>query len=119
MRNEPVKTVHLLGEHSTDPTVQDKDGQTPLHVALRNGHVQIVHFLVEHGTDPTAQDKDGWTPLHKASLNGHVEIVHFLVEHGADLGKRKGNPGVFQAYPDPDLPKTHTCTQGRGFSGLG
>ena len=33
------------------------------------------------------------------------------------LGFSRGNPGVIQAYPDPT--KTHTHTQGRGFSGLG
>jgi len=77
--------MQFLVEHGADPTVQDKDGWTPLHLASQNGHIGVVQFHVEHGADPTAQDKDRWTPLHSASKNGHAEIVQFLIEHGANL----------------------------------
>ena len=32
-------------EHGADPTVQMKDGWSPLHLASQNGHVEIAQFL--------------------------------------------------------------------------
>ena len=71
-------------EHGADPTVQDKNGSTPLQLASKNGHVKVAQFLVERGADPTVRDKNEWTPLDLASKNGHVEVAQFLVGRGAD-----------------------------------
>jgi hypothetical protein len=38
-------------------------------------------------------------------------------DHNAQLEIIMGNPGVFQGYPDPNLVKTHTWSQGMGFTG--
>ena len=31
--------------------VQEKDGLTPLHLAVYHGHVRCVKLLIDHGTD--------------------------------------------------------------------
>jgi ankyrin repeat protein len=66
--NGLVEVVRMILERGADPTVQDKDGRTPLHEASLWGHVEVVRMILERGADPTVQDKDGRTPLHLASL---------------------------------------------------
>jgi ankyrin repeat protein len=38
---------------------QDKNGQTPLHLASRGTRVEVACMLIERGADVMAQDKDG------------------------------------------------------------
>jgi ankyrin repeat protein len=45
---------------------QNKDGETPLHLASLSGHVEVARMLIEHGADVAAQNKDLETPLHLA-----------------------------------------------------
>jgi ankyrin repeat protein len=74
----------MILERGADPTVQDKDGRTPFHLASRLGTCGSVRMILKQGADPTVQDKDGRTPFHEASLEGHVEVVRMILERGAD-----------------------------------
>jgi len=65
----------VLVEHGADPTARDKDGLTPLHVALQSGDMELALLLIEHGADVTAQKKGRVTPMHLASHNGDMEIT--------------------------------------------
>ena len=71
-----------MEECHCDPRVQDRHGDTPLHVAcLRNGTVGIVRFLiVDQHCDPACHGRWGRTPLHYACETGKLDIVKFLVE---------------------------------------
>ena len=42
-----------------------------------------------------------------------------MVVWRSPLGIVRGNPGVFQSYPDPYPPKPVPLDEGRGFSGYG
>jgi ankyrin repeat protein len=64
----------MLIEHGADARAQNRDGETPLHLALYWGQVDVARLLIEHGADRTAQNYDGETPLHLASQKtGQVE----------------------------------------------
>ncbi len=64
--------------------VKDKDGNTPLHNAVRAGHKGIVDFLIAHGADAGMQDKKGRTVLNLAEqTRGRAEIVELLRKHAA------------------------------------
>ena len=96
-----VEVAGMLNEHGTDftaqdengnfiergagVTAQDKDGETPLHLASLMGRVEVALTLIERGADVTAQDKDGKTPLHLASQIGQAKVVRILIECGADV----------------------------------
>ncbi|CAB0035688.1 unnamed protein product [Trichogramma brassicae] len=44
--------------------VQDKRGQTPLHLALANEKEDVTQFLLGRGVNPNVADAEGLTPLH-------------------------------------------------------
>jgi ankyrin repeat protein len=70
-----------------DVKAANKDGNTPLHWAVRYGQLDVVKYLVEEkGADVNAANKDGNTPLHWAVRYGKWDIVKYLVEEkGADV----------------------------------
>jgi ankyrin repeat protein len=49
----------MLIERGADVTAQNKDGQTPLHLASQMGQVDVARMLIERGADVTAQNNDG------------------------------------------------------------
>jgi ankyrin repeat protein len=64
---------------------QDKDGKTPLHLAVFGGYADIVKELIAGGAWVDAQDKDGKTPLHYAVSGGYHAISDFLVTNNANV----------------------------------
>ena len=60
--------VQLLLASNADVSVQDADGQTPLHLAAFGGQVKVVKMLIAAGADVNAKNNHGETPLHTAIL---------------------------------------------------
>ena len=80
--------VKKLLEGGADVNAKDKDGDTPLRIAVGRGHYKKVKHLLEGGADAEAKDKDGWTALHFAAKSG-LPVAYVLIEHGADVGARE------------------------------
>ncbi len=55
--------VSLLLEHKCKVTLQDNQGNTPLHMAISNEHVTIVPLLVAKGAKLDVKNNEGQTPL--------------------------------------------------------
>jgi ankyrin repeat protein len=69
----------------SDVKQADKDGFTPLHVAILKGKTNTAKLICSI-SDVNAQDKYGKTPLHTACEQQNSEIFRTLVEdHKADL----------------------------------
>ncbi len=86
--------MDMLVKNSHDMNAQDKDGQTPLHIAIRwsmfyavlsRTDEDLIKLLLDHGADLTTQDVLGYTPLHCAAFSGTPEIILILVNRGASL----------------------------------
>ncbi len=61
-----------------------KDGQTPLHIAVISGHSGIAEYLIKNGANLSAQDLAGATPLHEAVRYGQTDLVSMLLKNGAN-----------------------------------
>ena len=68
-KNE-VGLVQLVKNGVVKPDACDKEGQTPLDIAVEAGFsAQTIVTLVNFGCDLNAQTSDGSTPLHAAMYN--------------------------------------------------
>jgi len=58
---------------------QDKDGRTPLLVAVKGGHIAALQLLMRSGGDLTAVDSFHRSAVHIATDNGRVECLKLLL----------------------------------------
>jgi ankyrin repeat protein len=79
----PLRREAQFANAQVDLNARDKDGRTPLMLAVLKGSEQEVTALLARGADPNAKDADGETPLHAAILGHHVEIATALQRSGA------------------------------------
>lgn len=89
--------MDMLMKNGHDLNAKDKDGQTPLHIAIRwslfyaamsRTDENLVELLLDHGADLNTQDVLGYTPLHCAAFSGTPEIISMLMNRGASLSTR-------------------------------
>jgi hypothetical protein len=67
-----VETIRQLLSQGANLHLQDKNGATPLHRAVRTRCAAAVRLLLQAGSDPTLRNKPGSTPFHLAVQNtGH------------------------------------------------
>ncbi|MDB5343488.1 MAG: histone-lysine N-methyltransferase EHMT1-like isoform [Schlesneria sp.] len=64
-----VKTIATLLEAGASINLQDKNGATPLHRAVRTRCADAVQCLLDAGCDPLMQNNSGSTPFHLAVQN--------------------------------------------------
>jgi Ankyrin repeats (3 copies)/Ankyrin repeat len=64
-----VATIDCLLRNGADIHLQDMNGATPLHRAVRTRCASAVKFLLKAGSDPTTRNKPGSTPFHLAVQN--------------------------------------------------
>ncbi|KAF4380116.1 hypothetical protein F8388_018240 [Cannabis sativa] len=74
----------VRGRGSGSLNCVDKEGRTPLHVAVAKGHIKCTRVLVESGADKDARSRDGRTALYRAAANGDRSMVGMLIQMGAD-----------------------------------
>ncbi len=80
-----TKTVRALLKKGADPNLQNKFGQTSLHVAVGSGVVANVEALVRtRRVDFSLRDDNGHTALWIAAAHGAKELVRVMLRHGAD-----------------------------------
>ena len=80
---ERVKTD--LARNPKLATGRNRDGYTPLHLAVSKCRVEIVQMLIDHGADVNAKGKNDLTPLHVVASLGHVTMAEFLLAEGSEI----------------------------------
>ncbi|KAF7558280.1 hypothetical protein G7Z17_g118 [Cylindrodendrum hubeiense] len=84
--------VELLAKKSADTNIQDRKGDTPLHLALMSSTkdcTDVVHQLVkaaENQADIDTED-EGWTSLREAMDRERHDIVDILLKKGVDINR--------------------------------
>jgi len=91
-----METVDLLLANGADIESRDKDGRTPLLIAMSNRQYGVAQVLVVHGADVDARDDlDDDTALHFAVKQGHLQTVNLLLEARASLEARVSHGTMF------------------------
>ena len=70
--------------------VQDKIGESPLHLAIKLNNFKIVKLLLEHKADANFENLNGKPPLQFAVSQGHLKIIEELLKHGAEVDQKDG-----------------------------
>lgn len=82
-QNGEANLVELLLWHGADIETKDKDGLTPLGVAVLKQQKEIVDFLIKRGAKIDTLSIRGTTPLISATRTGSLELVQLLLKAGA------------------------------------
>ena len=80
-----IKVIEEKGANVN--TVNEKDGNTPLHIAIFRNKIEVILALIKAGAFVNAVNKEGDTPLHRTIASNNHELVRLLVKSGADLTK--------------------------------
>jgi ankyrin repeat protein len=74
-----------LLENGVNVNLQNKHGNSALHVAAYHDKKEVVERLLEKGANIDLPNKEGSTSLHFAASKGNMEMVIGLLEKGATL----------------------------------
>jgi ankyrin repeat protein len=96
--NELKKFIHE--NSSSINTIRDKNGLTPLHLAVRKLDIKIIELLLEIGSDPNLYSNYSYSTLHYLILGfkellylssdntkKFIKILDMLIKKGADINK--------------------------------
>lgn len=71
--------------------ITEREGGTPLHIAVEYNNIEIVELLLENGASTESVDRNNMTPLHWAVDLGYKDIIKLLVKGGANINAQDIN----------------------------
>jgi len=114
-RGRDMTWISFLLSKGARPDIQNRQGNTPLMLAVQIGWLEGAEAFVESGATVDLANDHGETPLIIAVQNRDVPMVRFLLAHGAnpkhtdsvigfsavDYAKRDGrSPGILTMLQD-------------------
>ncbi|SPJ73238.1 uncharacterized protein FTOL_02968 [Fusarium torulosum] len=79
-----VNVMRLLTKSVSDLDVRDKEGYTPLAVAVSKSNKDVAKYLIEQGAKVNCFDPTYGSILHLAVSKGDLDLVKLLLKSGAD-----------------------------------
>ncbi|KJV55052.1 ankyrin repeat domain-containing protein [Orientia tsutsugamushi] len=112
VEHKQEEITKLLLERNANVTLQDNNGNTPLHVAARNHDLKTTEILLSYGNAIVdMQNNKGQTPLHLASTRPYthqgassllskesLSIAQALLTHGAKVNLQDGDGNTALHY---------------------
>jgi ankyrin repeat protein len=84
VNNQKKKLINQLKNKKNNINIQDKDGDTPLHIAMFLCNFEIIRILLNYGADSTIKDKWGQTAVHRLYFgikdDDIIKIIKLLEE---------------------------------------
>lgn len=103
---EQPSVIQALIHKGVNTGLQDRNGNTPLHLACEQQHLQCAQQLLEgpatadgttqprgHHQDLQLQNWQGLACLHISTLKGNIPMMSLLLESGANIDVREGTSG--------------------------
>lgn len=89
-----------LVENGANINQVDKDGKTPLIIAIDKRINEIVIYLIDKGANIDQEDNDGNTALFHSVMTGNYDITKHILERGASLNikNKKGETPIMIAF---------------------
>ena len=94
---DDTEAFKALIDAGADVNMQNRYGETLLHISIRRDRREMVTILLDNGADINRQDAPGWTPLMECVMDDMPELCALLIEKGADksiANKRGATAGM-------------------------
>ena len=78
------EAFNALIDAGADVNMQNKYGETLLHITIRRDRREMVQMLLDNTADMNRPDAPGWTPLMECVMDDMPELCQLLVNSGAD-----------------------------------
>ncbi|KAM3549186.1 hypothetical protein ARSEF4850_008993 [Beauveria asiatica] len=85
-----VEVVQLLAQHGFNVSLEDDQGNSPLHIAAELGNEAVVGFLVTQDSVQNGDMNNKPSPLHYAAMSGGFNSARCLVDGKAGKQVRDG-----------------------------
>ncbi|XP_052662553.1 NF-kappa-B inhibitor epsilon [Harpia harpyja] len=103
---EQPSVIQALIHKGVNPGLQDRNGNTPLHLACEQQRLRCAQQLLQgtaltegpaqphgHHQDLQLQNWQGLACLHISTLKGNIQMMSLLLESGANIDVREGTSG--------------------------
>ena len=89
--------VPILLKHGAITNIQDRSGDTPLHLAAWAGNVEALSAILSHSQNAEIDylsGRDAYSPLWCAISASHIDAARLLLKHGARVSLRSSSSGM-------------------------
>lgn len=101
-----------------DPRARDREGRTPLLVAIAGGRLEQARLLLQKGAPIDDADPYGQSALWMAADRGDAELVRLLLDRGADLRIFAWGMSILERIQDHGRPHVEYLLRAKGAPGL-
>ena len=103
-----IDVIRTLLANRVDVNTKDRDGNTPLHMAVLGGHTNCVGLLIEKKANVDAVNSEGNNTLHLAVVTAPPDCIKLLLESGAPVNSRNNKGDTPLDYAIDQIVSYHT-----------
>ena len=82
-----IDKLENISKNQLDFTIYDKEGNTPIHKAIKYGDTTFLKICFKYGAPIDIVNKEGYTPLEYACLQKDPNMISFLLNNGCNMKK--------------------------------